>query len=54
MITDSKYSWEKNVLRRDNLRFLAFFMLMFIPVVLAVLTRNKRQMWIPKQYVLGC
>ena len=27
--------------------------LMFIPVVLAILTRNKRRMSIPKQYVLG-
>ena len=28
--------------------------LMFIPVVLAILTRNKRRMSIPKQCVLGC
>ena len=28
--------------------------LMFIPVVLAILTKNKRRLSIPKQYILGC
>ena len=28
--------------------------LMFIPIVLAILTRNKKRMSIPKQYVSGC
>ena len=47
------FSEKKIVLWSGLFAIPCFFTLMFIPVVLALLTRNKRRMSIPKQYVLG-
>ena len=50
-VVNTKYFWENCVVIWYQFAIPCLFTLMFIPVVLAILTRNKRRMSIPKQHV---